>query len=84
VDEAFSTGAFFLLVGAFVKAHFGVIHELFAFDAEFFAFCVMVILAVDVHHCVDGFLFSCYSGMLSQGSTSLGAITLVTDKISVA
>ena len=66
MDEAFSTGALFLLEWTFVQAHFGVIHEFAAFDAQLFAFCVMVAVAIDVNHCVDGFLFSCYSGMFSQ------------------
>ena len=66
MDEAFSTGALFLLEGAFVKAYFGVIHEFAAFGAQFFAFCVMVIVAVNMDHCVYGLFFSCYSGMLGQ------------------
>jgi hypothetical protein len=84
VDEAFSACAFFLLEGTFVKAHFGVIHEFAAFDAQLFTLCVMVTVAIDVNHCVDGFLFSSYSGVLGQRVPLLRALILVSGKISIA
>ena len=62
MDYAFAAGAFFVLKGTFVKTHEGVFLELSAFEA-YFAFRAVVVLAVDLNHISDGFLFPFHSFM---------------------
>ena len=70
VDEAFAAGAFFVLKGAFVKAHKRVFLELPAFGAEF-AVGAVVSFAVDFHHVVYGFLFTFHSFVFWVGRLRL-------------
>ena len=66
VDKAFAAGAFLLLKWAFVKTHESVGFEFGAFGAKF-PMGFVVCLAVDVHHVVDGFLFSGYAWVFGSG-----------------
>jgi hypothetical protein len=58
VDFAFATRGFFVLEGAFIKAHVGVFFELLALNAEFAVVCVVVSFTVNIHHVSDGFFLS--------------------------
>jgi hypothetical protein len=62
MNDAFTAGAFFVLKGAFVKAHEGVFLELSAFGA-YFAFRAVMVFTVDLNHISDGFLFAFHSFM---------------------
>jgi len=70
VDEAFATGAFFVLKRAFVKAHERVLFELIAFRADF-AVGSMVVSAVYFDHVTYRFLFAFHSFMLGIGRLRL-------------
>jgi hypothetical protein len=62
VYDAFAAGAFFLLKGAFVKAHERIFLKLGAFGAEFTVGFV-VAFAVNFCHVPYGFLFAFHSFM---------------------
>ncbi len=61
--NAFATGGFFVLKGAFGEAHVGVITKFAALCTEFAVLGVVVSFTVNIHHVVDGFVFSYHAFM---------------------
>ena len=58
--EAFAAGTFLVLKWAFIKSQERIFLEFSAFSAEF-AVGSMMVLAVNVYHIADGFLFAFHS-----------------------
>ena len=61
--NAFAAGGFFVLKGAFGEAHVGVITKFTALCTEVTIWGVVMTFTVNIHHVVNGFVFSNHAFM---------------------